>query len=362
MKIQEKCRYCNKIAVEISRNKIGSTRYSKLSCGHTLVTSLVVKDYRSLESKQGYKLFPYQVESCEFIDEAGGRAAIFHEQGLGKTVIANAWISLNRETAFPVLIFAKSGLVWQWFIQVWNWIGTPAQVINASKERIDKRFKVVIISYDTAARIPDLAEQTEHIKTVVLDECQQIKNADAKRTKAVQSVCNRVRHQSRIYTPDLPKRHRIGIIAHDLMKWYGIDDRFELSFETIGKRNGQRILGLTESKAAAEGRIEGRITLDKQHAENDPIDDVIETILHEIAHAITPGAGHKPIWSECAKSIGSNGEEFSWCKGSTEITTEFARALNIIPLSGTPFKNNLREYFPVPNLTAPTVFPSYAIS
>jgi len=360
MKIQEKCRYCGRLAVEISRSKLGKTRYLKLSCGHTITQQIVTHDYSALVSKQDYRLFPYQIESAEFIDEAAGRACIFHEQGLGKTVIAGAWIWADMPNRTPALIFAKAGLVWQWFIQVWNWCGTPAQVINSSKERIEKKFKVVIISYDTAARIPDLAEQTEHIKTVILDECQQIKNADAKRTKAVQSVCNQVRHQSRVYTPDLPKREKVRAIALDLMKWHGIADRFDLSFEAIGKRNGMPILGLTECKAEAEGRIAGRITLDKRHAENDPLDDVVETILHEIAHAICPGAGHKPIWSACAKSIGSDGEEFAWCKGSTEVTSEFQRPLNIISLSGTPFKNSLREYFPVLNLTAPTVFPSYA--
>jgi len=360
MKLQEKCPYCRKIAVEISRKKVGKTRYLKLSCGHSITQTIQVRDYASLVSKQEYKLFPYQVESAEFIDEAAGRACIFHEQGLGKTVIAGAWLATDLTNRAPALIFAKAGLVWQWFIQVWNWVGTPAQVITSSKERIEKKFKVVIISYDTAARIADLAEQTEHIKTIILDECQQIKNADAKRTKAVQSVCNRVRRDVRQYTPDLPKREKVKVIALDLMKWHGIADRFDLSFEAIGKRNGMPILGLTECRAAKEGKIEGRITLDKRHAENDPLNDVVETILHEIAHAITPGAGHRPIWSQCAKSIGSNGEEFAWCQGSSEVTGEFQRPLNIISLSGTPFKNNLREYFPVLNLTAPSVFPSYS--
>lgn len=359
MKIQEKCRYCGKVAIELTRKKVGSNRYSKLSCGHTLITPLITNDYRSMVNKVGHKLFDYQITSAEFIDEAAGRACIFHEQGLGKTVISLAWLEKNKEKAFPCIIFAKSGLVWQWFIQVWNWVGTPAQVINSSKEKVEKKFKVVIISYDTASRIPDLAEQTEHINTVILDECQQIKNADAKRTKAVQSVCNQIRRRARVYTPDLDRRKKVVVIANDLIKWHGLEGRFDLSFERIGKRNGQDILGLTECRAESEGRIAGRITLDKRHAENDPIDDVIETILHEIAHAICPGAGHKPIWSQCAQSIGSNGEQFAWCNGSAEVSTEFQRPINIIPLSGTPFKNRLSEYYPVLNLTAPTIFPSY---
>lgn len=36
--------------------------------------------------------------------------------------------------------------------------------------------------------------------------------------------------------------------------------------------------------------------------------DVRDTILHEIAHALTPGAHHGPRWRSKAREIGCNGE------------------------------------------------------
>lgn len=37
------------------------------------------------------------------------------------------------------------------------------------------------------------------------------------------------------------------------------------------------------------------------------VDDVIDTILHEVAHALTPGDGHGPKWKAVAKSLGCSG-------------------------------------------------------
>ena len=37
-------------------------------------------------------------------------------------------------------------------------------------------------------------------------------------------------------------------------------------------------------------------------------DDVLETILHEIAHALTPGHNHDSVWRRKALEIGANGK------------------------------------------------------
>lgn len=39
--------------------------------------------------------------------------------------------------------------------------------------------------------------------------------------------------------------------------------------------------------------------------------DVLDTILHEIAHALTPGHGHDRVWSKMAISLGANGKRCS---------------------------------------------------
>jgi SprT protein len=51
-----------------------------------------------------------------------------------------------------------------------------------------------------------------------------------------------------------------------------------------------------------------QISLSKHLVELNDVDQVRETILHEIAHALAPrGAGHGPAWKALALSIGCNG-------------------------------------------------------
>ena len=52
-----------------------------------------------------------------------------------------------------------------------------------------------------------------------------------------------------------------------------------------------------------------RITLSRALVELNDEDEVVDTILHEIAHALVgPGAGHGPIWQEVAAGIGARPE------------------------------------------------------
>jgi SprT protein len=52
-----------------------------------------------------------------------------------------------------------------------------------------------------------------------------------------------------------------------------------------------------------------QISLSKYLVELNSVDEVRDTILHEIAHALAPrGAGHGPAWKRLALSIGCNGQ------------------------------------------------------
>lgn len=48
-----------------------------------------------------------------------------------------------------------------------------------------------------------------------------------------------------------------------------------------------------------------------------------QTILHEIAHALTPGAGHGPDWFKAAKKIG--------CKGDVKLPLSKSTIIKIDP-------------------------------
>ncbi len=58
------------------------------------------------------------------------------------------------------------------------------------------------------------------------------------------------------------------------------------------------------------------ITLSRALTELNDEHLVRDTILHEIAHALTPGAGHGPVWRAKAKEIGCTGDR---CYSNTEV-------------------------------------------
>jgi SprT protein len=60
-----------------------------------------------------------------------------------------------------------------------------------------------------------------------------------------------------------------------------------------------------------------QISLSQHLVELNDENEVRDTILHEIAHALAPrGAGHGPVWKSVAESIGCNGHR---CFGSEVI-------------------------------------------
>lgn len=73
---------------------------------------------------------------------------------------------------------------------------------------------------------------------------------------------------------------------HELFDW-----RIELRKKMEGK------LGACYYK----GKI---IAISKYYAENNSRQNVVNTILHEIAHALTPGHKHDSIWLETAQKLG----------------------------------------------------------
>ena len=80
-------------------------------------------------------------------------------------------------------------------------------------------------------------------------------------------------------------------LAQDLMNQWGLDDwRFK-----INRR--RRSLGMCffESK---------RIELSAIYLQNNTTEHVVETLLHEIAHALTPNHGHDKVWFDEVVRIG----------------------------------------------------------
>lgn len=361
MIIKELCpnKDCRQVQKEVSSSIQAQWKFIKLACGHTIVRDLAKDKEDKIIAIDGSTLREYQEEGIKFaIEKANLRCLFADEMGLGKTVQILGTLKRTKETSFPCIFILKSSLLTQWSREIIRWIGAEfaGQVITSSKDIILPGFNSYLITYDLVRTVgPQKLLETIQPKTVVLDEVQQIKNRTAKRTIAIQGLVSGQYTKKR--TPkELRDRKIVETIALDLMKYHGVYPRFTLQFEDLGPK----ILGMTECHHASEGIIEGRITLNIQHAKCDSLEEVIETILHEIAHAITPGAGHKTIWSETCKGIGGDGKAVAWCNGTVEIKNEITHSVNnVLAASGTYIKNNAAEAFVVLNLLYPNKFNSF---
>jgi predicted SprT family Zn-dependent metalloprotease len=85
-------------------------------------------------------------------------------------------------------------------------------------------------------------------------------------------------------------------LATGLMRLHGLPPQWSFTFDRAKVRFGK-----------CNYRTK-QISLSKHLVELNDEDEVRETILHEIAHALAPrGAGHGPVWRSLALSIGCNG-------------------------------------------------------
>lgn len=193
--IHLKCNTCNARVRVDQETALGRKLIRRLSCGHTdIFVPLESKADLCDEiiSEDGKKLFPYQTEAVRFAESANIRAIIADKFGLGKTVEALALMKLHPECR-PFLVVAKSTILVQWAREIKRWVRTLPIIINDSKEFLDG-FDAYVISYDRFRRIKDLEAFTKQLglRTIILDECQQIKNTESQRTAGVRKVVEKV--------------------------------------------------------------------------------------------------------------------------------------------------------------------------
>lgn len=193
--IKEKCHRCSEVAIEVSRSDLGDMVVVTLKCGHSIVTDKIKGSDYELVSSDERRLFPFQIEGIKFIEQAEGRGLIADEMGLGKTVQALGVLKLHPEL-LPALIIVKSALRKQWFAEVIRWCGEDyvPQVITTGKSVPLPGFPVFIVSFDMLRRLDAETKAKLKVKTVIIDECQQIKNHISKRAKEVQDICSGVEH------------------------------------------------------------------------------------------------------------------------------------------------------------------------
>jgi len=197
MKLLDKCKYCNLPAIEKESKKISETSIViRLECGHTIVRTIKHSDY-DIKSIDNKTLKPFQQAGIRFIEDSGFRCLIGDEMGLGKTVQYLGALKLH-EDKLPALYAVKAGLVRQLEKEIYRWTGCPLiGVIESSKPNKVFPFPHTIVAYDTLARMSsETLDKFSFVKTLVIDECQHIKNSDTKRTNAVRMLVikNKIEH------------------------------------------------------------------------------------------------------------------------------------------------------------------------
>ena len=99
------------------------------------------------------------------------------------------------------------------------------------------------------------------------------------------------------------------LLAEQLLKQYGLSD-YHFEFDEAVSRFGY----CCESKKL--------ISLSRQLTEMNALEAVRNTILHEIAHALTPHQNHNEVWQRVCKAIGGNGQR---CYDNNETETPLTK-------------------------------------
>ena len=198
MKIIKHCPTCNKVAEVKGEMKVGNLTIKTYLCGHTVTelgVSAVADDTLDITSLDGKKPFPFQLEGGRFAEASNIRCLIADEMGLGKTVQAMI-LEVAHPEVRPFIAFVKSKLVGQWQKEAVRWGDFVIQAVDSTRTQLLPGFDGYIISLDSAWRMPHLEDNMDKckVKSIIVDECQLIKNDGAKRTKAIQSACKKVDH------------------------------------------------------------------------------------------------------------------------------------------------------------------------
>lgn len=120
--------------------------------------------------------------------------------------------------------------------------------------------------------------------------------------------------------------HKAQELANELMQKHGIKEKgWRFAFD-----NARRRFGSCKYRPKL-------ITLSKQLTSLNDEYRVKNTILHEIAHALTPGHHHDWVWKAKAREIGCDGDR---CYSGEEVATPESKYIAICSGCGTTHKKH----------------------
>lgn len=160
------------------------------------VLSEAFDEIKSVEAPMNFKteLREYQKAGYDwlcFLREFGINGILADDMGLGKTVQTLALLQKIKEEGakHPHLIIAPNSLVFNWMAEIRRF-APELKVLEHVGPKRDKalknrnKFDVVVTTYGTVRQDEDHLSRIQ-FDYIVLDECQYIKNSDAKTTQAI---------------------------------------------------------------------------------------------------------------------------------------------------------------------------------
>jgi SNF2 family DNA or RNA helicase len=198
-KLVRKCNVCSRVATSVNFETLGDIRIHNLTCGHTFPEALFIADVEKAanhKSLNGESLRDYQIQKgIKFLEENGLTGLLAWEMGSGKTPTMVSALWMHKDQVTPIAVFCKSKLKQQMVNQFYKWSegNWIPQVIDSGKEAPLPGWPVYIISLDLLRNLSWLDEF--EVKTVIVDECQLIKNPESKRTQAVRKVAEKAEHR-----------------------------------------------------------------------------------------------------------------------------------------------------------------------
>lgn len=182
--LEFRCAQCNDSKVTaIGDFNLEDKKFTMLSCGHIIADELIrsVDKFDNFQSLEGDKAYPFQIEAMKFIEDSNFRCLIADEMGLGKTIDSLGALRYHPEK-LPVLFVVKRKLTRQFFKQIYRWCDKSLSQIIEQGHAILPGFQYYIISMDLIRNYPMERFESIGIKTVIIDECQHIKNENSQRT------------------------------------------------------------------------------------------------------------------------------------------------------------------------------------
>lgn len=151
-------------------------------------------DQGYLNFRKGFELYGYQKAGIEYIISKGGRALLADDMGLGKTVQAIGFAK-HYQSDWPVVVVAPASLLFNWKKEFMLWLPELKEedicVIKKSSQK--PRGKITIASYDYVSKKTFELNQYIGIKGVlIVDECHNVKNPEAQRTKGLLELSHSV--------------------------------------------------------------------------------------------------------------------------------------------------------------------------